>query len=370
MLGMASGTFDLLTPPIFIGTGLGPTSIIAAHLLGGSGSPLDLAIADSTTHSVSLLQGDGQGGFRSCSEARIGKRKINPSGRREGRLHRRRPHGPGHRVGGIPDSPNSVVIELNQGNGQFSQAGSVGLVLHNTPLVGKLRTATVCPTCRRRRALATSSIARASPASPAPSSRRSRSTPASPRATSPGCRTPLEGPLLASVDAQDDAVSLYAYRDGGFVRVGSLPTGQLPAQIIAADLNGDGWDDLVVRNAGDGTLSVFFGNDVHRAASSTGLRPTFLPPVTLPVGLGVSDVQAVDTTGERPARPGGHQRADRPGERPAQPGRRDLRAARALSRRDRACPRSIPAARPRSPAWRRRRAWPPGRSRRAVRPTW
>ena len=67
--------------------------------------------------------------------------------------------------------------------------------------------------------------------------------------------------MLASVDAHDNAVSLYAYRDGGFVQVGSLATGPLPAQIIAADLNGDGLTDLVVRNAGDGTLSVFFGTD-------------------------------------------------------------------------------------------------------------
>ena len=33
-----------------------------------------------------------------------------------------------------------------------------------------------------------------------------------------------------------------------------------PAQIVTANLNGDGWEDLVVRNAGDGTLSVFFNN--------------------------------------------------------------------------------------------------------------
>ena len=64
----------------------------------------------------------------------------------------------------------------------------------------------------------------------------------------------MDGPLLASVDAQDNAISLFAFRDGSFVRVGSLTTGQLPAQIAAADLNGSGWDDLVVRNAGDGTL--------------------------------------------------------------------------------------------------------------------
>ena len=39
-----------------------------------------------------------------------------------------------------------------------------------------------------------------------------------PRATSPGCRTPIKARVLASVDAQDNAISLYAYRDGGFVR--------------------------------------------------------------------------------------------------------------------------------------------------------
>ena len=99
-----------------------------------------------------------------------------------------------------------------------------------------------------------------------------------------------QGPLLASVDAHDDAVSLYAYRDGTFVRVGSLATGQLPAQVIAADLNGSGWDGLVVRNAGDGTLSLFFSNTLGSFATS--FNP-FQSPVTLFVGLGVSNVEAV-----------------------------------------------------------------------------
>ncbi len=89
-----------------------------------------------------------------------------------------------------------------------------------------------------------------------------------------------EGPLLASVDAQDDAVSLYAYRDGAFVLVGSLATGRLPAQIIAADLNGDGWDDLVVRNAGDGTLSLFRNNRLGGLVDRR--HDPFLPPVTSP----------------------------------------------------------------------------------------
>jgi hypothetical protein len=112
------------------------------------------------------------------------------------------------------------------------------------------------------------------------------------------------GPILASVDAQDANVSLYAYRNGAFARVGSLTTGQLPAQIIAADLNGTGWDDLVVRNAGDGTLSIYSsaGDKTVSGLAFTGPKNTgnqlFGFPVTLSVGIGVSDVQAVDTTGD------------------------------------------------------------------------
>ncbi len=109
----------------------------------------------------------------------------------------------------------------------------------------------------------------------------------------------LIGPILASVDADDNNISHYTYRPGGqdpFVPVGSLPTGQLPAQIIAADLNGSGFDDLVVRDAGDGTLTVFFNNQL--GSFLTGYDQPFLPPLTIAVGLGVSDVQAVDTNSD------------------------------------------------------------------------
>jgi hypothetical protein len=112
-----------------------------------------------------------------------------------------------------------------------------------------------------------------------------------------------QGPVLASVDAHDDAISFYAYRDGQFVRlIGSLTTGRLPAQVIAAPLNGDGLTDLVVRNAGDGSLSVYLATfaPVSPFVGPTGALepPSFLPAETLAVGLGVSDVQAADTRGD------------------------------------------------------------------------
>ena len=83
---------------------------------------------------------------------------------------------------------------------------------------------------------------------------------------------------------------------GRFVLVGSLATGPLPAQIIAADLDDTGWDDLIVRNAGDGTLSVFRNNE--QGSFMTGYDEPFLPAVSVSAGLGVSDVQAVATTGD------------------------------------------------------------------------
>ncbi len=106
----------------------------------------------------------------------------------------------------------------------------------------------------------------------------------------------IDGPLLASVDANDDNIALYAYSGGGFVYLRSLATGQIPAEIIPADLTGSGWDDLVVSNAGDGTLSVFLNSGP--AGVGTGSGQPFLPAVTLSVGLGTSDVEAVDTTGD------------------------------------------------------------------------
>ena len=115
------------------------------------------------------------------------------------------------------------------------------------------------------------------------------------------------GILLASVDALDNAVSLFLLDHNGPHRVGVIPTGPLPAQLVVGDLDGGGKaDDLVVRYAMGDTLSVY--NDVNGPATFTARPvgpylpvPTFLTLKSVYIGPGISDVSLVDL--DRDGRP-------------------------------------------------------------------
>jgi hypothetical protein len=63
-----------------------------------------------------------------------------------------------------------------------------------------------------------------------------------------------------------------------------LPTGREPAQVAAADLDGDGRAALIIRNAGDGTVTIY---------RSDGLGG-FLSRMYLVVGPGISDLAVAD----------------------------------------------------------------------------
>jgi hypothetical protein len=238
LLGNGNGTFQ---SQVTYAAGEGPHAIVAGDFLGNG--RLGLAIANSYSDDVSVLLGTGDGTFTDASQIATAHHAtplvadVNGDGTDEVLVV----DGAGDILyrKGIPGQPGSfeppITIGLPDGTPYFSR--DITWVPHGS-----------------------------------------------------------EGPLLASLDARDDAISLFTWRDGGFARVASLATGRLPAQIIAADLNRDGWDDLVVRNAGDGTLSVYFGGRLIGPISPFE-PPTFTAPLTIPVGLGVSDVQAIDTTG-------------------------------------------------------------------------
>ena len=95
---------------------------------------------------------------------------------------------------------------------------------------------------------------RACPASPAASTPRD-GQPRSPLARHRLRLDPL-GPVHRRRRRPDDAVSLYAYRTAASSGSARSPPGRCRRRSSSGDLNGDGGDDLVVRDAGDGTLTL------------------------------------------------------------------------------------------------------------------
>jgi hypothetical protein len=278
LLARGQGQFTLM-PTVSLGTSPKPNSvsIISGHFF--EGGPLDLAVADSNSSEIILLKGDGMGGFQAVPTVDLGsegKPTVVTSGdfTGDGVLD----------LAVVLQDPTSVAIELNQGNGQFVPPSSVGLVPRNTPLVADF-TGDGVPDVAIvdgagdilfRQGLANQ------PGSFQPPITINTGFP------SRGIAAVVtnEGVLLASVDATGNTVSWFAYQNRQFRLMGTLATGLEPAQIVSANLNGGGGDDdLIIRNAGDGTLTIYLSNP---------LAGGFLPPITLTVGPGISNVSVAD----------------------------------------------------------------------------
>ena len=256
------------------------TAIVAGDFTGDG--RIDLAVG-TPRDGAQMFLGNGDGTFQPATT--LEAPATWPAHRLSGgwRLQRRRPHRSRH-------SGSTVSVLLNKGDGTFTAPGQIATTTHATPLVADVNgdgTKDVLVIDSAGNILYRQGV----PGQPGSFEPPVTVNPGNPSRDIAWIADAGQVPLLASVDAHDNAITLYSYGDHGFVQAGSLATGLLPAQIIAADLNGNGLTDLVVRNAGDGTLSVFY-----RVYWRFG-PPQYWPAITIPVGLGVSDVQAVDTTG-------------------------------------------------------------------------
>src|SRR5262249_39035195 len=95
------------------------------------------------------------------------------------------------------------------------------------------------------------------------------------------------GLALAVTDVTGDTVSLFTASGRGVTRTVAFQAGSLPQRLAAADLDGDGLDDLVTANAGSDSVTIAL-------QQSDG---TFAAPRAVAAGVAPSDLAFADVDG-------------------------------------------------------------------------
>jgi large repetitive protein len=285
LLGNGDGTFQA-PDVISLGSGVYPVALVAADFTGDG--ILDLATADNngnSTDDYSVLLGNGDGTFQAPVHHALGSAGSSSA------------IAAGDFTGnGLSDlvitreSPDGLQVQLSNGDGTFSSPSVDDLVQRETPLVADVN-GDGAPDVTVVDAAGQILFRAGIPGEPGVFA-----APVIVNAANPSLGIPFtpsrdvafadtnQGPVLISVDADDNNLSFFALESTGFVKVATLGTGPEPAQILAADLQGNGYTSLIVRNAGNGTISIFPG-DGHG---------WFTPRIDLPVSQGASDVQVAD----------------------------------------------------------------------------
>jgi hypothetical protein len=198
-------------------------------------------------------------------------------------------------VAGVNTAANNITVLVANGDGTFSDAGAASVAVHDSPVLADF-TGDGAPDLVTIDASGLILFRQGRPGEPGTFDPLVEVNPGHPARDITYVMT-NEGPMLAAVDATDNQVSIYHYRDGNLVLASSLPTGQLPAQIAAADLTGNGLDDLIIHNAGDGTLTIYLGEKLVGPTDAGYDTPTLVPGGSINVGLGVSGFTLADTLG-------------------------------------------------------------------------
>jgi hypothetical protein len=243
LLGNGDGTFGTQTT---FPTGIGPVSIATGTFRAASGiENIDLAVANQTANTISILLGEGDGTFLPGTTLQTGHAPISVVAKN---LHDLNGQG---NLDLIVANQNDNTIYIYQGNGDGTFKAPTVLQLPG--------------------GFAPSNIA--------------------------AVDFNGDGHLdLAITDEGSASVSVFLGRgDGTFGPRTDYATGNAPVWVSTGDFNGDGALDLAVANKNDNTVSILFGNvntaqsGVTSVGNGTFTFGAIYPAGTTPTSIAVAD---------------------------------------------------------------------------------
>ncbi|MGI8687688.1 MAG: FG-GAP repeat domain-containing protein [Thermomicrobiales bacterium] len=295
-LGNGNGTF---TPKAGSPFAAGSTpNFLAVGDVTGDGKK-DIVVTNTNANTVSVLAGDGNGGFGAPTAIATGSQPFGVAlGDVDGA------HGLDILVANSGD--NTVSVLLNNGSGAFSPAPGSPITVGNTPqeiALGKINADNALDFAVTN----LSDVTNPSDGSVSVFLNNNNGTGAFTQAAGSPIVFPNTSPVAIALDdinndskldlVVSDSASFGTYvltgnGNGTFSAVPGQPTitgGVFPIAVAVADVNGDGKKDILTVNGGDNTISVSLGNGV-------GAFTTISP--SLPLNLGGSGAALGDFNGD------------------------------------------------------------------------
>ena len=274
LLGRGDGTFQ---PKVDIPTGRGPNSVIAADFHDGSGTGfLDLAVANQDDNSISIFEGNGDGTFHAPALIQL------PAGFSPAALAATDLNGDGHADLVVADQgSNTISVFLGNGDGTFQNrtdyptgAAPVSVAFGDFNQDGAEDIAVAN--------LGGNSVTvyynQLSTANSAPLGRfvtgstRDFAAGNGPTAISVSDYNADGAADIAVSDRADNAITVLLNSGSGlFTALPEIPVGTGPASIATADFNADGLPDAVTADNGSAQATVVI-NSASLFGSSAGLN--------------------------------------------------------------------------------------------------